>query len=166
MPSLDPRHRLLADILNDDSFIEHRERLLVASAQGLRQRRRNRAVQLLFVPLAACLALAALVMNWPAIQSGGRTVPKTVSAAPCQTDKASGAMDATSGNVFVSTADILRVPSIAFVEFNTAQVPLGLQMISDQELLALFADHGAMLVSSRDGVKLWLQQNGRLRAIQ
>ena len=110
--------------------------------------------------------MATALGRWWAIQSTESSTPKTVPVlAARRLPKEATRVRVTPENVFVSTVEILRAPSVSFAEFSTLQVPLNLQVIPDQELLALFSDRGAMLLSQGISKELWLLQQGRLQAV-
>ena len=166
MSNSDPRHRLLTDILSDDTFIAHRQRLLTESERCLRHRRQIRSLRRLLIPLAASLAVAAALAYWWASRGIESSTPHALPAlANHRPVKELAVVQATPESIFVSTVDILRAPSIPYTEFSTLQVPAGLQEISDQELLALFANRGVLLLGRGDSKELWLLQEGRLQAV-
>jgi hypothetical protein len=166
MPDSDPRRRLLDDILNDNALIAHRQRLLSEAERCLLLRRRVRSVRRLLLPLAAGLVVATALTRWWMVQSTESSSPKAVPVlAARRPPKGVTMVQATPESVFVSTVEILRSPSVSFAEFSTLQVPLNLQVIPDQELLALFSDRGAMLLSQGISKELWLLQQGRLQAV-
>jgi hypothetical protein len=166
MPNSDPRHRLLADILSDDTFIAHRQRLLAESERCLRHRRQVRSLRRLLIPLVASLAVAATLARWWMIHGNESSTPHALPAlADHRPVKELIVVPATMESISVSTVDILRTPSIPYTEFSTLQVPAGLQVISDQELLAIFANRGVLLLGRGNSKELWLLQEGRLQAV-
>ena len=110
--------------------------------------------------------MVATLVRWWAIQGTESSKPEPVPAlAVCRPSKEITAAQATPESVFVSTVEILRAPSVSFPEFSTSQVSLRLQVIPDQEMLALFSDRGAMLLSHGNSKELWLLRQGRLQAV-
>ena len=166
MPESEPRQRLLDDILSDDAFLARRQQLLAEAGRCLRQRRRIQFFRRALVPLAASLALALALGRWWPTQGTTSSTPGAIAANPARRPATEIIVPRpTPEIIFITTADVFRSPTLSFAEFSTQQVPLNLSVIPDQELLALFADRGALLLSQGESEELWLLRQGRLQAV-
>lgn len=166
MPSLDPRHRLLAAVLDDEISIARRQEQLAEAERALRRRRRMLACKrLLPIPVALAAVIAFLVWRAPHPTPQPDTETRATMAKQQAAASIVGARESSVG-IFVSTQEILETSPIPFVEVSTKQLHFTIQTISDRELLALLSDKGVMLLGSGPSRTLLLGRQGDIQKIR
>ncbi len=166
MADLDPRQRLLAAMLDDESSVAWRQGQLAQAERVLQRRRRMRACRrLLPLPLGLAAAIAFLIWQAPHATPPPGAGTRAATAAP---PAAAAIVDAreSARDMFVSTAEILATSPIPFIEVGTDQVPVTIHAISDRELVASLSDRGIVLFGSGPSRTLVLGRDGESQALR